>query len=208
MADFIERSLENFHAVHSLDAYMVGHKGFIAGGCFKNIFDHSKIKDVDIFFEGQEDWAAACNYFRNNESFVFSYENDKVEAYKNKHTNVRVELIRHVFGTPEQIISNFDFTITKFAYFKREVANEDAEADTTTEYRVVHHADFFEHLQMKRLVIDDRLVKPISTFERSYKYRDYGYRMCRESKVRLLTAIKLTEFTDADLVQSLYDGMD
>lgn len=191
--------------LHLLDAYMLKHNGFIAGGCFKNILSNERVNDIDVFFKNEGDWLQACELYAGDGSYIFSYDNDKVKAYKNKYTNVRVELIRYVFGTPEQIISGFDFTVTKFAYFKS-VTTEGNEA--VTEYRVIHHPDFFEHLQMKRLVIDDRLVKPINTFERSYKYRDYGFRMCRESKVKLLTAIKLTEFTDADLAQSLYDGMD
>lgn len=34
-----------------LDDYLVGHKGFICGGCFKNILNKEKVKDLDIFFK-------------------------------------------------------------------------------------------------------------------------------------------------------------
>ena len=35
---------------------MQGHKGFIAGGCFKNILSREEVKDVDIFFHNQSDF--------------------------------------------------------------------------------------------------------------------------------------------------------
>ena len=40
-----------------LDKFMMGHKGYIAGGCFKNIFNGEKIKDIDIFFDNEEEMA-------------------------------------------------------------------------------------------------------------------------------------------------------
>ncbi len=68
---------------------------------------------------------------------------------------------------------------------------------------------FFEHLQMNRLVIDNLILFPVSTFERSYKYRDYGFRLCKESRIKLLQAINEQEFIDeADFIASLYNGLD
>lgn len=45
----IKRDRENFWILNWLDEYMTGHKGFICGGCFKNIFNKEKVKDLDIF---------------------------------------------------------------------------------------------------------------------------------------------------------------
>lgn len=49
---FVEKDIDNFMVLNWLDYYMVGHKGFIAGGCFKNIFCNEKVKDIDIFLRG------------------------------------------------------------------------------------------------------------------------------------------------------------
>lgn len=49
----IKRDRENFWMLNWLDEYMTGHKGFICGGCFKNIFNKEKVKDLDIFFENE-----------------------------------------------------------------------------------------------------------------------------------------------------------
>lgn len=40
----VKASRENFWMLNWLDEYMIGHKGFICGGCFKNIFSKEKVK--------------------------------------------------------------------------------------------------------------------------------------------------------------------
>lgn len=209
MSDFIDRDLNNLSFVHDLDPYMTGHKGFIAGGCFKNLINGEEIKDVDVYFENEADFLEAVEYYRGNSTYRDSYENDKVVAFFNKRSKKRVELIRALFGTPEKVIDEFDFTITKMVYYKHiEPASEDNEHEEKTEYRVMHHRDFFEHLHLKRLVIDNKIIRPGSTFERTYKYKGYGYGLCRESKVKIIEALRSPEFTFDDLSASLYDGLD
>src|SRR5690606_36652918 len=124
-----------------------------------------------------------------------SYENHKVKSYKNIKTNIRVELIFSVFGSPEDIISNFDFTIAKFSLFSFE---EDGEIL----FNVLYVDTFFEDLSMNKLVIDDKLLFPVSTFERTYRYRDYGFGLCKESKGKLLEALKTADISD--LLNDLY----
>lgn len=46
-----------------LDIYMTGHNGYIAGGCFKNIFNGQRIKDIDIFFLTKGDFIEACELY-------------------------------------------------------------------------------------------------------------------------------------------------
>lgn len=211
MSNFIDRDLNNLHLIHRLDTYMRGHKGFIAGGSFKNILLDQDIKDVDIYFANQQDWAEADEYFNKSENYKFSYENDKVRAYKNKYSKIRVELIRVMYGSPAEVINLFDFTVTKFAYYKNIITkynDETHEEEESIEYRVIHHKDFFEHLQMKRLVIDNRIIRPGSTYERTYKYRSYGFNLCRESKIKIIEALRSPEFDASDLSASLYDGFD
>lgn len=70
------------------------------------------------------------------------------------------------------------------------------------EYKLLYHEKFFEHLHMKRLVIDENIPFPVSTWERSYRYKGYGYNMCRETKKKLLQAIKGINVEEEDV--SLY----
>ena len=136
---FIKESRDNYWMLNWLDEFMVGHKGFICGGCFKNIFNKEKVKDLDIFFENRGDFIDAVDYYdrktagyidyeesdegldEEDAEYTFLYENDNVKAYVHKKTGVRIELCCKLFGTAEDILNQFDFTITKFAYCKEEV---------------------------------------------------------------------------------------
>lgn len=236
----VEKNRDNFWMLNWLDEYMAGHKGFIAGGCFKNIFSGQKIKDIDIFFESMDDWNDAVRYFdsmtpgyedndKREEKYTFHYENEKVKAYKNIETGIRVELCRAVLGTAKEVISQFDFTIAKFAYYKQEVEDEtgaefdpfgfdgmeelaeshmEKKPETHIEYKIVCDENFFEHLHLKRLVTDDKIPFPMSTFERMIRYIGYGYRPCRETKIKIAKAIN--ELSEQEIItgESLYDGMD
>lgn len=198
--EFVERERSELFKISVLDKYMVGHNGFIAGGCIKNLFSNGRIKDIDVFFENQEDFHKAQRYFEANEEYKKHYENPKVVAFRELKTNQVVELIKTTYGTPEEIISKFDFSITKFAYYK------ETDEDSTT-YKIIHHKDFFEHLHLKKLVLNREILFPVSTFERSLRYTSYGYGLCRESKINLLNAIRTTD--DTELVsRNLYFGMD
>lgn len=200
MNTFIEKLANQIPKVRFLDIYMSGHNGFIAGGCFKNILNNEKIKDVDIFFENESDFISADIYFSTNEDYIFSYENKNTKAYKNIKTNIRVELVRNTFGTPNEILCKFDFSITKFAYCKRESDNDGIE------YYCYYHVDFFEHLMLKKLVLEADILFPVSTFERSYRYRGYGYGLCKESKVNLINALQGAN--TANISNELYFGLD
>lgn len=236
----IEKERDNFWMLNWLDEYMTGHKGFIAGGCFKNIFSKEKVKDIDIFFENENDYNEAVTYFdsmtpgyngddKRNEDYIFHYENEKVKSYKNVKTGIRVELCRAIFGTAQEVISSFDFTVAKFAYYKVEVEDKPWEEvglldfdgmeelaeshmmkkpETHIEYKVVCDENFFEHLHLKRLVVDDKIPFPMSTFERMIRYIGYGYKPCRETKMKIAMAIHEMSEQEISVGQSLYDGMD
>ncbi|EAE9673877.1 hypothetical protein K6G95_002554 [Listeria monocytogenes] len=202
----------NFRQLFFLDKFLVGHKGFAAGGCFKNIFNNEPVKDIDIFFIKQEYFIEAKEHFldlikKEPDNWSKSYNNKNVWAIYSIKDKIRIELIKSVFGTPEQIIDDFDFTITKFAYYTDYgKADED---DYLAQFEVMYHEDYFEHLQTKKLVLDNAIPFPISTFNRSYKYQKYGYGLCRESKIKLLQSIYDLPSIDAEqLGLYLYDGKD
>lgn len=211
MSEYIENSPLNYYQLRFLDEYMVGHKGFIAGGCFKNIFKNEKVKDIDMWFENEEQYHVAKKHFEelieeSPERWVKSYENDNVWAVYDKRKKYLLELVKKHFGTPSEIINNFDFTIVKFAYFK-------VEEDEDVKYKVKFHKDFFEHLHLRRLVIDnDTTLYPINTFERMLKYAKYGYNPCKETKIKILEMLMSLSVDEVDvegfLGKSLYNGFD
>lgn len=210
----------NYWMLNWLDEFMMGHKGFICGGCFKNIFSKQKVKDLDIFFRNKLDFEDAKDYFdsmtpnynnednKRNEEYTFYYENDNVKAYKHIRTGIVIELCCKIFGTAEQILNKFDFTITKFAYYKEQVQDEDDPQQTHIEYMVLMDDKFFEHLHIKRLVIDKDIYYPMSTFERMFKYAKYGYYPCKESKIKIIKAVRKLTDDQVELSKNLYDGID
>lgn len=229
----IKESRDNYWMLNWLDQFMAGHKGFICGGCFKNIFNKEKVKDLDIFFKNKSDFEDAIEYFdsktagywvdgdedsqldEDEAEYQFLYENANVKAYVHKKTGVRIELCSKIFGTAEEILNQFDFTITKFAYYKEEIADEDPFAvmiggniSTHIEYKILVHDKFFEHLHMKRLVTDDKIPFPMSTLERAFRYAKYGYFPCKETKMKMARAIKSLSDEQLEVSESLYDGMD
>lgn len=232
----ITQDRENFWMLNWLDEFMIGHKGFICGGCFKDIFSKEKVRDLDIFFENEADWEEAVEYFdsmtvgyngedKREEKYRFYYENVNVKAYKHLEKGIVVELCCKIYGTPKQILEQFDFTLAKFAYYKAEIEDETgAEVEwegahgwvaevlegipTHIEYKVMHDDKFFEHLHLKRLVTDDKILFPMSTFERMLKYAKYGYFPCRETKLKIIKALREVPENQIELSQSLYNGMD
>ena len=240
----VKASRDNYWMLNWLDEFMIGHKGFICGGCFKNIFNKERVKDLDIFFKSRADFEEAVDYYdrrtagyidyaesedgldEDDAEYRFLYENKNVKAYVHKKTGVRIELCCKIFGTAEDILNQFDFTITKFAYYKAEVEDETGAEDEDPfddgfgekvdiasvkkhiEYKILVHDKFFEHLHMKRLVTDDKIPFPMSTLERAFRYAKYGYFPCKETKMKMARAIKELSDEQLEVSESLYDGMD
>lgn len=225
----VKEERDNYWMLNWLDEFMSGHNGFICGGCFKNIFSKEKVKDLDIFFESKEDFEEAVQYFdsmtpgyegddKRTEEYTYFYQNDNVKAYKHNRTGITIELCCKIFGTAEQILNQFDFTVVKFAYYKEEIEDEqidsleslfeDFETETHIEYKILMDDKFFEHLHMNRLVIDNEIPFPMSTLERMFRYGRYGYFPCRETKMKIVRALRELDEQQVELSESLYDGMD
>lgn len=207
--NYIKREKEEFFKLLFLKKYLIGTNGIIAGGCFKNIFNGEQIKDIDMFFRNKNDFNEANNKYSKNKEFKFYYENKNAVAYEEVKTGIVVELIKKTFGEPNEILDQFDFSITKFCYYYE--VDCDDEGLCLFDYYILHHPKFFEHLHERKLVLDnDKLLYPFSVLERSYRYCKYGYSLCRDSKINLINAIRNTnEFNDRDdLSQSFYDGID
>lgn len=149
-----ENTPDNFWQIRWLDRYMEGHNGFIAGGCFKNILSGERVKDIDVFFESNDDFQDAVDLF-NSDSYVkdgwkFKYRNEKACAFQKDGEKAWIEFIESEFGTPEEILRSFDFTVAKMAYFKKpKYDNSDDDIPFSSEkivgyeYRLLHHENFF-----------------------------------------------------------------
>ena len=185
---------------------MVNHRGFIAGGCFKNLFNGERFKDVDVFFQNDSDFRDTVYTLTDCEDFESLYTSENVNAFRHKKSGVTVECVQSIFGTPEEIISQFDFTVAKFAYYKERV--KDDAGDEVWQYKAVYHPQFFEHLHMKRLIIDDKIPFPMSTFNRVLRYRKYGFVPCVETKQKLINALRNLPENEVLVPTNFYEGFD
>lgn len=115
MNNFVIDTPDNFWQIRWLDKYMEGHKGFIAGGCFKNILSGERVKDIDIFFESESDFQEAIDSFNDEkhqkEGWKFKYRNEKACAFQKEGEKVWIEFIESEFGKPKEILRSFDFTV-------------------------------------------------------------------------------------------------
>ena len=207
----IETDLKNYPQIIWLKEFLIGHPGIIAGGCFKSIFTGQKPHDIDMFFRSGEDFTKAIMYFKEHkEEYTPGYENRNVESFIHTRTGTRIECVRKIYGSPIDIISQFDFTIAKFAYEIESEPPEDEDGDWEYTDKIIYHHKFFEHLVMKRLVVDDVMPYPISTYNRTYKYSQSGFLPCRETKLKIIEAIRDLEDNpgETDLAESMYEGHD
>ena len=188
----ITDKIENYPMLNVLNFYIKEINGFIAGGCFRSIFEGNFPRDIDLFFNTEEDFLFAKDVYIGEEWKV-AYENENAIGFYKKG-KPRVDLVRSIYGTPENIISQFDFTIAKFAMDKE---------------KVVYTETYWRDLHLKRLVCDDTIPKPIGTFERVQKYAKYGYFLCRETKVKIIKAIQVIgQFDNENISKNLYQGWD
>lgn len=202
----LDRDDKEFYNIHFLKKYMRS-GAFVAGGVFKNIFNGEKIKDIDLFFRDMLSYEDCLNKYLQDERFILVYSNTNVEAFKEIETGVIIELVKTKFYRPEDILYHFDFSITKFVYWYE--TDCDIDGNLTYEYSILHHDKFFEHLNHRRLVLEEEILYPISTFERALRYTKYGYNLCKESKFNLLESVhQLEEIREVEFGASLYFGID
>lgn len=206
---YVSESLKNFPQINFLKQFLIGHPGIIAGGCFKSIFSGTTLHDIDMFFRNDTDFHKAVMYFKEHkDTYTPGYENKNVTSFIHLKTNIRIECVSKIYGKPEEILNQFDFTITKFAY---EIECEPVDEDEF-EYKdiVTYHPKFFEHLYMKRLIVDDKMPYPISTYNRTYKYAARGFLPCRETKIKILKAVCDTDKLpdDSEFPGAMYEGHD
>jgi hypothetical protein len=202
--------LDNFPMLNVLKSYFRdGIKMCIAGGCFKSFFNFEKAKDIDIFFETKKDFEVYLSEIREDDDYEMIYENSKAIGFKHFDHHTRIDLVRSVFAKPEQIISNFDFTVSKFALFEEEVIINIKSSEVKTKQMSVIYADnYFEHLHLKKLVIDDKIPFPISSFNRMIRYIRYGFIPCNKTKAKLIESIQKISSKEIDIPKELYESFD
>lgn len=144
MEQLIYRSkgLSHYKVLRPLIKYIANHKGFIAGGVFKDIFNGDEVKDLDILFHNKEDFEEANQYYKtlveiDSTRWRHVYTTDNSIGYKDLEEGIVIDLIRVIYsensgGGVFDVLDKFDFTVTKavlYKNYKNDYEKESEESD-------------------------------------------------------------------------------
>lgn len=174
----------------------------IAGGFIRSFYRGETPKDMDLYFESQEKFDIAKKIFDNHENgYHLAAETEFALSYNDSRCR-SVQLIRFVFGNAAEIIHVFDFTICCAVLWSWKVDEE------RTDYNMILHDDFFEHLAGGVLVFTGSGM-PLSSFKRAFKFVKRGYHICDENIIALAEAVaRLINFDNQESVDQQIAGMD
>lgn len=140
----------------------------IAGGAIRSIFAGEKIKDFDLYFRCKEDSDRLLKHekFKNVSQFVTH------NAVSIRLEGKTFQLITLLYGEPEALINQFDFTVCQAGY----------DINNKTWY---FHDNFFKHLAGRSLVFNNTLPYPLATLYRAFKYQKKGYNISPSEIIKL-----------------------
>lgn len=170
----------------------------IAGGFIRAYFAGEKPSDMDIYFTGEDKFAAARELLKENEWTEVSATDRAATMIKDKKA---VQLINFLYGVGEEIIAEFDFTICAAAMTLQQT-------DDGVKGLLSMHNNFFEHLAGRVLIYTGSRM-PLSSLNRAIKYIKRGYHICDENLIAIAEDIARTvDFDDEESVQEHIAGMD
>lgn len=170
---------------------------FIAGGCFKNFFTNTDMRDIDIWFTTQDAWEQRVEKLKASIDYKATYNTKNGAGFRHSATGQIIELINTRFGTPEEILNGFDFNVVKFALYR---VNDDI--------MTMRHHYFEFDLQSKRLDVDilPKTMSPDGLYNRIHKYTTYEFTPSMPLKKMLFNAIRQTpEYSAISDVNGKFD---
>ncbi|MBO8169317.1 MAG: hypothetical protein H0Z35_09070 [Thermoanaerobacteraceae bacterium] len=191
-----------FALQNSIQAWLPGFDelqgAIVAGGFIRAYYAGETPSDMDLYFETEECFAQAYEKLIEWEWKEVAFTDRAVTFVKDGKT---VQLIKYIFGIPQEIIEAFDFTVCAIAV--------NITADDAGElWKEVMHDNFFEHLAGRVLVFTGSPL-PLASLKRAFKYVKRGYSICDENLVRIIEAInQAVNFEDEESVAKHMAGMD
>lgn len=168
---------------------------FVAGGALRAVFSNEKIKDLDIYFPyGKPD----IDGFRKgwmelpDKEVKRLFNSDSAETWEKNGVNI--QLIKKIYGTPKEIINQFDFTICMCAY---DPIND----------KFVMHDNFLNHLAMK-LVYYNPGKYPINSLYRMKKYMEKGYNVPAVEIIKIALTINNLKMENYRDLRDQLEGID
>lgn len=161
-------------------------KCWIAGGAVTSFLANDRIRDVDLFFDSRE---AACKVLiilRRDFNFKMHFcTKQAIKGHIDYNGSIlNIDIVKRIFSDPIETISEFDFTVCCLA------------VDQESFY---YHENAAFDILRKKLVVN-KLPFPVSTNRRMAKYLKRGYSICNGTIMEILTAVRLLDEEDFDLV--------
>lgn len=173
---------------------------FVAGGFIRAHYAGERPNDMDLYFRSQRDFEAALSRIKDFSEWEGVVETDRAITLRNN--GKIIQLIRFTYGEPEELISEFDFTICAAAL---EIMDDIETPPEGVEYL---HERFFEDLAGRVLTYTGSRM-PLASLKRVIKYVKRGYHICDENIIKIAESIaQAVNFDDQESVATHIDGMD
>jgi hypothetical protein len=164
----------------------------IAGGALTSAFSSSRINDFDVFFPSPYTLEQAIRIAPRDDKTI---ETDSALSIISE--GHRVQLIKVLTGSPEQVIDSFDFTICQAAFqFK------------PNETGFWFGKGFFPHLAQRRLVFNVSAEYPVCSLFRVAKYLKRGFHFSGIEAIKLGLRIQALEIEDYKELRRQLMGID
>lgn len=185
---YICNILHNYKISDAVAMLPENYRVYIAGGACLSAFTESKVNDADLYVN---DWRAVCLLLHALTKIGYKEVNKSINCTTLMSGTRMVQVIHKFFGEPEDILREFDFTITQILYDIRKGE--------------LHFGDrFFGDLAKREIVFTSTSNYPICALYRTLKYRDKGYEVKGYTMMLLALAISRLEMkTYKDLKDQL-----
>jgi hypothetical protein len=145
----------------------------ICGGWVRDYVSQSAPKDMDLFFQTEAQFERATKIMSTLDSWECLYRGRNVWAYK--CGDKEVQLIKHLIGSPDEILAGFDFLVCCWAFDYRK-------------NRVWTHRIAPECLGARSLKLLG-WTDPLRTLSRMARFVKRGFKVEAESFAKLVRAI-------------------
>lgn len=153
--------------------YVKDNHGFIAGGAVRGVFTSDHVNDIDIFFRKEEDFnkngifEEGLETNQDNDYRIMFAQSDVAWTHKPEFEYDKYplqQMICAVYGSPEEIINKFDFTMCMAVWIP--------ETD-----QFIMDKYFLKHCAQKRLHFNINADYPICSMWRAVKFIKRGWKL-------------------------------
>jgi hypothetical protein len=165
---------------------------YIAGGACRSVFANEAINDLDLYFTSED----ALHAFKNqvDKKYEVVYCSENAVSYRTEK-NIKFQLIKKIYGTPQNVMAQFDFTICMCACFPK----------TNT---FVMYDRFLEHLARREIVFNIDACYPINSLFRANKFIKRQYYVSAVEWIKIGLKCHSLNLKNLKEIKEQLDGID